>query len=140
LSESASFTQPLDVGGECGGGLIGSGGHVGEVRRASRIATCQIVIGYLDRFIPIELPGGSKLASDPKARREEKMRSNPTRSALLNFFERRPDAAPTTTVEVASLFRRDASCRAVGYHLRVLAANGLLESDDTQGAPRFQLA
>lgn len=76
---------------------------------------------------------------DPKRHREERMRSNPTRSAILNLLERRPETE-TTVTEVWDVLRADASLRAVGYHLTVLAANGLIKQDDSQTEPCFQLA
>lgn len=79
------------------------------------------------------------MASD---RREEYVRSNPTRSAILDFFEGRPDAGPTNAAEVwGAAFRADApSLSAVVYHLRVLADNGHLERDGSPAEPRFRLA
>lgn len=73
------------------------------------------------------------------SRKEAQMRSNPTRSAILNILERSPEAE-TTVTDLWNVLRADASLRAVGYHLRVLAANGRLTCDDSETEPRFQLA
>jgi predicted transcriptional regulator len=78
--------------------------------------TCQIVIDYLDRFIPIELPGGSKMAN----RKERQMRSNPIRDAIMDL----PEGSPITVCAVSEQLQID--CETVAYHLRALAKAGLL--------------
>lgn len=89
----------------------------------------------MNHFI-LKSEGGTYLM--PERRRERKMRSNPTRNAIMNLFDDRPDtAAPTDAAEVHSALQADAPLKAVAYHLAVLAGKGFLKRDD---AERFQPA
>lgn len=72
----------------------------------------------------------------PSNHKETRMRSNPTRNAILNLIEDRPEPDGTTAEQVRAELEGDAPLSAVVYHLRVLADNGYLQCD----AERFQLA
>lgn len=65
-----------------------------------------------------------------------RIRSNNTRSAILNLIEDRPKAGSITAEEVRAALQAAAPPQVVAYHMAVLAANGFLKRDGV----RFQLA
>lgn len=124
LSESAFLSDALDVGGEGGGGAIGAGGHFAQVRRASPIATCQIVIDYLDRSIPIEVERIPYMHL-PRSRALVRALHHPARATLRKRIHGAGEALAVPDLAQAL----DLALASANYHIRVLAAFGLVEFD-----------
>jgi hypothetical protein len=124
LSESALPPDALDVGSESGGRGVGTGGHFAQVRRASRIATCQIVIGYLDRSIPIEVERIPCMHL-PRSRALVRALHHPVRATLRKRIHGAGEALAVPDLAQAL----DLALASANYHVRVLAACGLVGFD-----------